>query len=65
MPIYEYLCPNCNIEFELIRNFGESSQPATCPYCNSESQRLISNFASKTGSYLQSPKKPLGKIVTK
>ncbi|MFC1962276.1 FmdB family zinc ribbon protein [Chloroflexota bacterium] len=65
MPIYEYFCPTCNMEFELVRNFNEFTQPVFCPNCKAESQRLISNFASKTGSYLQSPQKPLKRIVSK
>jgi putative FmdB family regulatory protein len=57
MPIYEYLCTKCGTEFELMRPFNEADKAAKCPDCNSESQKQISNFASKTGSYLQSPAK--------
>jgi len=61
MPIYEYLCPRCKTAFEVMRPFGEADKPAVCPKCKSEAQRQISNFASKTGSYLQSPAKPFRK----
>ncbi|MDO9334191.1 MAG: zinc ribbon domain-containing protein [Dehalococcoidales bacterium] len=61
MPIYEYLCPKCKTEFELMRPFNEADKPAICPKCNSEAQKQIANFASKTGSYLQSPAKPFGR----
>jgi len=61
MPIYEYVCPRCKAEFEVIRPFSEAYKPAICPQCNSEAQRQIANFASKTGSYLQSPAKPFKK----
>ena len=36
MPIYEYVCPRCKTEFEVIRPFSEADKPAKCPQCNSE-----------------------------
>ena len=57
MPIYEYLCTKCGKEFDLMRSFDEANKPAKCPNCSSGAQKRISNFASKTGSYLQSPAK--------
>ncbi|MFC2039442.1 FmdB family zinc ribbon protein [Chloroflexota bacterium] len=33
MPIYEYLCPSCNCEFELRRSFSQSDEAASCPSC--------------------------------
>jgi putative FmdB family regulatory protein len=63
MPIYEYVCPRCKTEFEVIRPFSEADKPAICPNCNSEAQKQIANFASKTGSYLQSPARPLRKMA--
>jgi len=57
MPIYEYVCPRCKTEFELMRPFNEADKPAKCPKCKLEAQKQISNFASQTGSYLQSPAK--------
>ena len=61
VPIYEYLCTKCKTEFELRRPFSEADKPALCLKCNSETQKLLSNFASKTGSYLQVPEKPFKK----
>jgi putative FmdB family regulatory protein len=58
MPIYEYLCPKCRMEFEIRRSFSEADKPAVCPKCNSEAQKLISGFACKTGSYIQASPKP-------
>ena len=63
VPIYEYLCTKCKMQFELRRPFSEADKPAICPKCNSEAQKLISNFASKTGSYLQTPSKPFRKGI--
>jgi len=61
MPVYEYLCPKCGTPFELRRLFSEADKPALCPKCNAKAEKLISNFASKTGSYLQSPSAPFRK----
>ena len=36
MPIYEYVCPRCKTEFELMRPFNEADKPAKCPKCKSE-----------------------------
>jgi putative FmdB family regulatory protein len=47
MPIYEYLCPECNGKFQkLVRGF---SDPAglSCPRCGSEQvRRAVSRFAT-------------------
>ncbi len=64
MPIYEYFCPKCKTEFELRRPIGESDKGAACPHCGSEGQKLISGFASKTGSYIQGVVKPFRKGST-
>ena len=65
MPIYEYLCAKCGMEFELRRSMSEADKPAVCPKCNSEAQKLISGFGSKTGSYIQAPAKPFRKKTGK
>ena len=40
MPRYDYLCPNCNNEFEIRQSF--SSEPvAPCPKCQSTARRVI------------------------
>jgi putative FmdB family regulatory protein len=46
MPIYEYCCPNCGGEFDLLRSFSQVDEVALCPECNHEARRLISSFAS-------------------
>ena len=50
MPTYEYRCPVCKTEFEVMRPFSEADKSAICPQCNSEPQKQIANFASITGS---------------
>ncbi|MDY6842990.1 MAG: zinc ribbon domain-containing protein [Thermodesulfobacteriota bacterium] len=58
MPIYEYHCAKCNNEFELMRPVKEIDEPALCPHCGSEGEKIISGFASKTGFYIKAAKKP-------
>jgi putative FmdB family regulatory protein len=47
MPIYEYVCPGCNGQFQkLVRGFSDPSDLA-CPRCgNADVQRKISRFAT-------------------
>lgn len=49
MPIYEYLCPQCNGKFQrLVRGFQDPSDLA-CPRCGTtDVRRAISRFATLT-----------------
>ncbi len=35
MPLYEYVCGECNTKFELRRSMKEIDDPAACPECHS------------------------------
>ena len=61
MAVYEYLCPKCRNEFELMRPMSEAEKPASCPKCGSEAQKLISGFSSKTGDSMQPAGEPFSK----
>ena len=61
MAVYEYQCPKCRKEFELMRSISEAEKPAKCPKCGSKAVKLISGFASKTGDSIQAPGKPFRK----
>jgi len=63
MAVYEYLCPKCRKQFELMRPMSEAEKPAKCPKCGSKAQRLISGFGSKTGDSIQSPGEPFRKGI--
>ncbi|MFC1944987.1 FmdB family zinc ribbon protein [Chloroflexota bacterium] len=65
MLIYEYLCTKCKTEFELRRLFNEVDKVALCPKCNSEAQKLVSGFGSKTGTYIRPTAKPFRKRIAK
>jgi len=41
MPVYQYLCPKCNLKFELKQSFSDESI-VTCPKCQNGAQRLFS-----------------------
>ena len=44
MPIYTYLCKDCNKKFDLL--ILKSSDPIVCPNCNSSNlEKLISGFS--------------------
>ncbi len=36
MPYYEYVCNDCNTEFELKRCIAEIDDPTACPECHSD-----------------------------
>lgn len=46
MPIYEYVCYDCGIKFELMRPISKSSERAACPRCHKEARRAVSKCAS-------------------
>jgi putative FmdB family regulatory protein len=53
MAVYEYLCPKCRDQFELIRPMSEAEKPARCPKCGSEAQKMISGFTSEVRDSIQ------------
>lgn len=46
MPIYEYVCPSCNIKFELLRSLNQATEEASCPHCQCKAERKLSTFAA-------------------
>ena len=58
VPIYEYRCSKCGTDFELMRSISGMNEPASCPKCGAEAERLVSVFASKVDFYLKVPTKP-------
>lgn len=41
MPVYEYLCEDCEGVFEVVRQMKESEEPQPCPVCDTEGQRVM------------------------
>ncbi len=46
MPIYEYVCSDCDLKFELLRSFTKADEAAACPRCRGKSRRVLSAFCS-------------------
>ena len=41
MPVYEYYCRSCDGIFEALRPMNRASEPAPCPVCASDGQRIM------------------------
>ena len=50
MPIYEYYCADCQVEFELTRPISRMDDPAPCKTCGKEGKRQLSYFTYKSTS---------------
>jgi putative FmdB family regulatory protein len=48
MPLYEYYCPPCGTQFEVLRPMSKSEEPATCPAGHKTTNRVVSMFATMT-----------------
>ena len=50
MPIYEYVCLECDIKFDALRSMSEADAPIHCENCDSDhTSRAISLFAAHSG----------------
>ncbi len=57
MPLYEYRCPDCGHEFEMMLRFSESNKIPACPRCEGiRTQKKLSTVATfaNSGSGYQS-----------
>jgi putative FmdB family regulatory protein len=48
MPLYEFYCPPCGIQFEVLRPMSKIEEPAVCPTGHETTSRVISMFATFT-----------------
>ncbi|HEY55431.1 MAG TPA: zinc ribbon domain-containing protein [Dehalococcoidia bacterium] len=48
MPIYEYVCSNCKLKFELLKAMSQSDEGATCPSCGRSAKRVLSLFSKSS-----------------
>jgi putative FmdB family regulatory protein len=45
MPLYEYYCPPCGIQFEVLRPMSQIDNAAVCPSGHTTNNRVLSLFA--------------------
>ena len=51
VPIYEYYCPDCEVEFEKLVKLSEANAVQDCPECGGRhTQKKLSTFATSGGS---------------
>ena len=55
MPIYEYYCTGCGVDFEVMRSVSQSDEAVNCEKCGNPAERQLSNFAFKSNTFT-SPK---------
>ena len=51
MPIYEYYCTGCALDFEVMRPVTKSDDPADYKHCGTPAERQLSNFAFKSNTF--------------
>jgi putative FmdB family regulatory protein len=44
MPLYEYICDNCDEQFEILRSISDQNE-VICPKCEESARKLLSAFA--------------------
>jgi len=57
MALYDYLCLACQTRFDLMRPMSETHDPAVCPRCGSQAQRVPAG-GSRTEDMTQDPTEP-------
>jgi len=45
MPLYEYVCEECEETFEVLRS-ASATDAVTCPECGAPAKKLVSLFAT-------------------
>jgi putative FmdB family regulatory protein len=50
MPIYEYICEDCDTRFDVIRMIKDADAPISCKECESRhTKRALSLFFAQSG----------------
>lgn len=51
MPIYEFLCTNCNSVFEVFGSYENVGQTQNCKTCNYECKKIVSRPAMQPDNF--------------
>lgn len=54
MPLFEFKCPECQLEFEELTSLAEREH-VRCPRCGAQPVRRISGFVSRAGDAAARP----------
>jgi len=46
MPLYEYVCSECDSKFEVLRPTSRMDDPVDCPRDHGTTRRVLSTFAT-------------------
>jgi putative FmdB family regulatory protein len=50
MPLYEYVCKECGLRFDVLRSMSQADAPIACQGCRSkETERALSVFFASSG----------------
>ena len=50
MPIYEYVCKECEVVFEVLRSMNQADEPIDCASCGGKhTKRKLSVFFAESG----------------
>ena len=61
MPLYEYLCLDCQNRFDALRSMKDADAPIECDQCQSQhTSRLISLFNAQSGGRVVAGSAPAG-----
>ena len=52
-PLYEYFCPKCKHEFEVIKPISEYNSPEKCEKCKKSAIKLVSSGIFFTGTKIE------------
>jgi putative FmdB family regulatory protein len=56
MPMYEYHCDSCGVQYEQLRRMSQADTGLECPVCGSEKvERQLSTFACGSGGGAAAP----------
>ena len=59
MPIYEYICMECDEKFALLQSFYPPEKETSCPKCSSSKiKKIVSTFSCSSGDNTESSPPP-------